>query len=286
MSGSRDPNKSKTARRVIEILEFFDAHGRHATAMEIARHYRRPQSSTWELLTSLVEMGLLIKDPESRMFRPTPRAALLGSMFQPRLVRDGRLFMMADGLRAATGLGVAIIGMAGLDAQVHRWMPGARSTAGDIDPSPLSGGAQAPLHQSAAGWLLLATVPPGRRDGMLRRLRAEAQEDERFSVSEIAARAQSCGRQKIAIGPAGFDLAAEMCAVLLPLEPDESPLALGMVYAPDEEVDRAALSALLLRAVTRCAEDLRNVVDIPPRRTLPADHARAGNRETRGGAGG
>jgi DNA-binding IclR family transcriptional regulator len=256
---------------MIEVLEFFDSQTRHATAMEIARRYRRPQSSTWELLNSMVEMGLLDKDPGSRHFKPTPRAAMLGSMFQPRLVRDGRLLMMTDGLRDATGLGVAVMGMVGLDVQVFRWMPGATPIVCDIEPWPLSGGAQAPLHESAAGWLLLSTVAPSRREGMLRRLRAEAPEGQRFGVGECAVRVQACGQQKTAIGPAGFGLPAEMCAVLLPLEAGESPMALGMVYAPDAAVDRAALSALLLRAVTRCAEDLRKVADLDAHRMRAGD---------------
>jgi DNA-binding IclR family transcriptional regulator len=268
---------------MIEILEFFDTQTRHATAMEIARRYQRPQSSTWELLSSMVEMGLLDKDPGSRLFRPTPRAAMLGSMFQPRLVRDGRLMMMTDGLRGATGLGVAVVGMVGLDVQVFRWMPGTKPIACDAEPWPLSGGAQAPLHHSAAGWLLLSTASPSRRDGMLRRLRAEAPEDRRFSVREIAAQVQACAQQKIAIGPAGFGLAAEMCAVLLPLEAGESPMALGMVYEPSATVDKAALSALLLRAVTRCAEDLRNVADIEIHRARSEDSLRQPAGELRRG---
>ena len=91
-----DANKAKTARRVVEVLEYFDEQNRQATVMDIARRYDRPQSSTSELLAILVEMGLLYKDSTSRVFRPTPRAAMLGSMFQPRLVRDGTLSMLMD----------------------------------------------------------------------------------------------------------------------------------------------------------------------------------------------
>ena len=39
-----DPNKAKTARRVIEVLEFFDEQKRHATVMDIARRYDQPLS--------------------------------------------------------------------------------------------------------------------------------------------------------------------------------------------------------------------------------------------------
>src|ERR1700756_2628914 len=122
----QDPNKAKTARRVIEVLEFFDEQNRQATVMDIARRYNRPQSSTSELLAILVDMGLLYKDPNSRSFTPTPRAAMLGSQCQPTLVRDGRLSMMMDRLVAQTGQGAAVLGMVGLQVQMFRWMPGAQ----------------------------------------------------------------------------------------------------------------------------------------------------------------
>jgi DNA-binding IclR family transcriptional regulator len=273
MAAGRDPNKSKIARRVIEVLEFFDDETRHATAMEIARRYGRPQSSTWELLSSLVELGLLYKDPGSRLFRPTPRAAMLGSAFQPRLVRDGRLSMLTDSLRAATGLSTAVMGLVGLDVQIFHWSGGARPL-----PAPsegLCGGAHAPLHQSAAGWLLLGTIAPARREGMLRRLRAEAAECQRFNVAEIEARIQAGVSEKVAIGPAGFGAAAQMISTLLPVEAGERPMALGLVHEPDAQVDPSALTALLQRAVQACLEDeRRNVVDLGEYRVRAEERAR------------
>ena len=56
---SGSSNKAKIARRVIEVLEYFDDNHREATVMDIVRRYNRPQSSTSELLSSLVDLGLL-----------------------------------------------------------------------------------------------------------------------------------------------------------------------------------------------------------------------------------
>ena len=70
-----ESNKTKIAKRVIEVFEFFDQGSPSATVMDIVRRYRRPQSSTSELLASLVEMGLLYKDMRSRSYSPTPRLA-------------------------------------------------------------------------------------------------------------------------------------------------------------------------------------------------------------------
>jgi DNA-binding IclR family transcriptional regulator len=276
-----DPNKAKTARRVIEVLEFFDEQNRQATVMDIARRYKRPQSSTSELLAILVEMGLLYKDPNSRCFMPTPRAAMLGSLFQPSVVRDGRLSMLTERLGAQTGLSVAVMGMVGLDVQIFRWIPGARPLASSL-PNGLSGGVQAPLYESAAGWLLLSTLAPERRDGMLRRLRAEAPADHKFSPAEVAERVQAAGREGCAVGPAGFGTAAQMCAMLLPAADGERPLTLGFIYEPNEKIDPAALTGLLQRAVDACVNSASRIVALEERRDRaeePAHPAAAADAE-------
>jgi DNA-binding IclR family transcriptional regulator len=253
MTTGLDPNKAKTARRVIEVLEFFDEQNRHATVMDIARRYKRPQSSTSELLAILVEMGLLYKDPNSRSFTPTPRAAMLGSMCQPAMVRDGRLAMLLERLAAQTGHGAAVTGMVGLQVQMFRWIAGACHLATTL-PCGLSGGALAPLCDSAAGWLLLSTLATERREGVLRRLRAEAPVDRAFNTAEVRERVETCGRQGFAIGPAGFGTTARMCAVLVPNEAGERPMVVGLVHAPNTVTEPQALVAMLQKAVQECVD--------------------------------
>jgi DNA-binding IclR family transcriptional regulator len=250
---ARDPNKAKIARRVIEVLEFFDEHQGQATVMDIARRYKRPQSSTSELLAILVEMGLLYKDPETRTFAPTPRAAMLGSLSQPDVVRDGRLAMLTERLTAQTCLGTAIMGMIGPDTQIFRWLGGASPIAGPMGHS-LSGGLRDRLSDNAAGWLLLSTIPAWRRAGLIHRLRAEAPSDRKFSHAWLNERAQACERRGYAVGPAGFRTSAQMCAVLVPTNDNERPLALGLVYEADDRVDPDALVAFLQRSVETCVK--------------------------------
>lgn len=266
MPRGSDPNKAKTARRVVEVLEYFDDQTRQATVMDIARRYNRPQSSTSELLATLVDMGLLYKDPRTRAFMPTPRAAMLGGQFQPAPVRDGRLSMQVERLRSETGFGVAVLGMVRRTAQVFRWL-------GEADAG-LGGGAETPLHESAAGWLLLSTLPAERREGLLRRLRADAPEHARFSVSTLSEQISECGLQGWALGPAGFGGASRMCAVLLTGEPGDQPLVLAMVIAAGEAADPAALVARLRRAALECAGlRLDQVVQLDDYRARRSDEA-------------
>jgi len=249
-----ESNKAKIARRVIEVLEFFDEEHPQATVMDIVRRFDRPQSSTSELLSSLVDLGVLYKDPCSRSYSPTPRAAMLGTGVQPAIIRGGQIVGMIDRLSAQTGLAVAVFGMVGLKVQIYRWRAGTRPLRAARSAN-FCGGQQEHLSEAAAGWLLLSTVPQPRRDGMIRRLNAEAAAERKFSFTDMAARVQQCRDRGHAIGAAGFRSHAEATAVLLPGLPETQPLAIGFVYEPSEQIDRSKLLQCLMAALTKCKED-------------------------------
>jgi DNA-binding IclR family transcriptional regulator len=246
-----ESNKAKIARRVVEVLEFFDEDHAQATVMDIVRRYNRPQSSTSELLSSLVGLGLLYKDPYTRSYTPTPRAALLGCSVQSGAVRDGRLAAMVDRLAAQTGLGVAVLGMVGTTAQIFHWRPG-KWPLRTSQTDGLSGGQHEVLTNSAAGLLLLSTLSHSRREGLLRRLNAEAGPEHKFVPAEMAARIQQCRDEGYVSGVAGFGSIADVAAVLLPDQPSGQPLAIALVYEPSEQIDAAALRQTLEDAVARC----------------------------------
>ena len=259
-----ESNKAKIAKRVIEVLEFFDEEHPQATVMDIVRRFNRPQSSTSELLSSLVDLGLLYKNPCSRSYAPTPRAAMLGTAVQPGMVRDGRLTGLIDRLSAQTGLAVAVFGMVGLKVQIFNWRAGKR-TLRTSGAAGFSGGQQEHLSESAAGWLLLSTASQVRRDGMIRRLNAEASPERKFSTPEMTARVQQCRDLGYASGVAGFGSIADMMVVLLPDQPENQPLAIGLIYEPSGQIDAAALLHSLSDAVERSVNDQgRLAADVQP----------------------
>lgn len=239
-------NKAKTARRVVEVFEYFDSQKRHATVMDIVRRYKRPQSSTSELMASLVDMGLLYKDPITRSYSPTPRAAILGALGQPSLVRDGKLWSLITELAQQTNLTVALIGMVGVNAQVFHAMPGAKALK-----QPIAGGQLERLVNGVGGMLLISTLSADRRDGLLRRLNAEAPEEQKFNLPAVRERIDAAAKQGYAIGASGFGN-SQMCAALVPVEPGDRPLALGFVYESAETVDLTQLLALLRKSVESC----------------------------------
>jgi DNA-binding IclR family transcriptional regulator len=241
-----ESNKAKIAKRVIEVLEFFGARNQPATVMDIARRYGRPQSSTSELLSSLVEMGLLYKDPSSRAFTPTPRLATLGVAGQPEIIRDGRLFNYMDRLAQTTRETVALFGMVGTHAQVFRWISGSRSLTQDVGC-----GSSELLSASAAGLLLVSTMSAEQSRGLLWRLNAEAPAGGKFDHAEMIERVARYRRQGHAIGDSGFLPGMEASAVLLPRMAGERPLALAVLYPAEAPHDAEALVETLKHGVVQ-----------------------------------
>lgn len=250
-------NKAKIAKRVIEVLDYFDHDHPTATVMDIVRRYDRPQSSTSELLSSLVELGLLYKDMSTRSYTLTPRAAMLGSSTQPQYVRDGRLNGLVDRLAAQTNLSVGVFGMVGLEAQIFCWHNGQPPLKATTSKG-LYGGMQERLSESAVGWLLLSTVERRRREGMLRRLNAESAPECQFAVRDLTETIERSGDLGHASGKMGFGSIADVCAVLIPDDTHGRPMALGIVYEPDGKNDPQALIALLQEAVSTCVDPVEH----------------------------
>jgi len=245
-----ESNKAKIAKRVIEVFEFFGGTRQPATVMDIARHYGRPQSSTSELLSSLVEIGLLYKDPASRSFTPTPRLATLGVAAQPEVIRDGRLFNFMDRLAQTTRKSVALFGIVGTHVQVFHWISSARPLSREIGC-----GSSELLSNSTGGLLLLSALPSDQARGMLWRLNADAAPDAKFDHAEMVERVAGLRRDGHATGKSGFINSAHMSAILLPHEIDERPLALGVLYPSEAARDADALIETMKHGVRQVFND-------------------------------
>lgn len=247
MFGERaSSNKAAIARRVVEVLDFFDEDRREARVMDIARHFGRPQSSTSELLFALVEVGLLRKNSHSRTYSLSPRAALMGSTGQPEIIRDGQLLRLLDKLAGETGLTVAIFGRVLLNAQIMGWRS---STLSVESRHALQGGAIAPLSETAVSRLLLASLPHARRSVLLRHLNHQARDEFKFDPSIFDAQIE-VGRATGHIkGPLGFRTDAEVLAMCLPLEFDDHAMAVGVIYNSDDQISEGGLLHCLRNAV-------------------------------------
>lgn len=260
MASAPQVNKVKIAKRVIEVFEYFDVDHRSATVMDIARRYGRPQSSTSELLSSLVELGFLYKNTRARSYSLTPRVAVLGAAAQPRLFNGGLLPQM-ERLARNTGCSVALIGMVGVQAQIFRWVASTTWTG-----KALSAGSSEPMSAGMAGMLLLSTQAPDVCSRMLRRLNAEAGAEQKFSHCEALEQVRLFGRQGWAAGASGFDANADMVGLLLPHEDGGRPLVLALLHDRAGGADANVLFSEMRAVVAECldvAPDMDRLGDRP-----------------------
>lgn len=243
-----ESNKSKIAKRVIEVFEYFDEDHDRATVMDIVRRYGRPQSSTSELLVSLVEMGLLYKDSRARYYFPTPRIASLGLAAQPKIIRNGRLNEFMEDA-AQHGCAVALLGVVGVHAQIFHLCEGDLAKS-----SGLSCGSSELLSASAAGLLLLSTEDEAQAERVLWRLNAEADAEHKFNHADMCARVAHIRETGCAMGDAGFSPDLRCVSILVPCEKGQRPLALSAFYSKDANIDADAIRLFLSDGLQSCMD--------------------------------
>ncbi len=220
MTAAVGEKKIKSADRVLRIFEMFGPERQSLTVMEVSRALEVPQSSTSELLASLVRHGYLTRDRRARAFRPTARISLLGAWVQPRLFRHGRLLPMIDHLHDQTGLIVSLTSMVGVSLKhIH-------TTAGQV-PDPIAQGEDMHLLHSPFGHILLSLVRGEEVRKIVHRLNASSDESLIVRHQDVLATIEQVNRQNFAAG----DLAPGWSgiAVLLPQGIDEEPLSIGFI---------------------------------------------------------
>jgi len=245
MGHALDPKKVKSAQRVLEVLEYFNAERQEGTVMDIARTCGYPQSSTSELLSCLVFLGYLRRDLYARTYKPSARVAVLGSWIQPHLFRSGNLLPLMDELAVDSAATIVLASRVGMEVQVvHVVTPGVGERA------DIATGDTARLLHSAPGKVLLTTVSPDYLRKIVHRLNAEAPEELRLRYDDLTAGLAEVRANGYAVGH--IDDQRAMISVLLPQSRTEEQLSLSICASP------AAIAAnedryvqLLRAAVTR-----------------------------------
>lgn len=131
----------KSAGRVFEVLELFDAERQAMTATSIARALKYPASSTVALLKSMVSLGYLSHDPGERTYFPTIQLAAVSRWLEDSFFVEGHLLELMDDLATATGEKVTLSWQNELAMQAIR----AKAQAG------LSAPCRLPLFDSVVG---------------------------------------------------------------------------------------------------------------------------------------
>ncbi len=165
----------KSARRVLEILEYFDDKSPSATVGDISKELNYPQSSTSILLRCLRDLGFLYYNRTERQYRPTSRAALLGCWAEGGAYRGGRMVSLVDSVAAKLGETV-VLTSACIDYAVHHIHVVRGSSESAID---VRAGQSEPVLHSVYGELFLSSYPDKQISLALHRMNAEERDPSR-----------------------------------------------------------------------------------------------------------
>lgn len=223
----------KSAKRTIEVLEYFAETHRAAGVSELARRLNAPLSSTSVLLAGLARLGYLEQDPADRRYRPTLRVMLLGGWLQDRLLGDSSLLRMMEQLRARTGMSVLI----GLQRQAHvQYILTLRRPDLPGDEN-MRAGMRRPITRAAVGKALLMLKPEEDITRILRRANAE-EGDPAFRLRQTAFLTDLRRSRARGWTESAGSMVPGQSVLAMPLPPlrDQPPLAIGL-GGPLEDVE-------------------------------------------------
>jgi len=217
-------SKVKSARRVIQVLEFFDETRADASVMDVARALDMPQSSTTELLKCLSDLGYLSYDPRHRRYMPTHRVALLGSWIQAPYLGEGRLVQMMEELGEQTRETIILGEPSGIVVRYIYVVPSRQAMRLHVGPGTIR-----PIARSGLGKLFLTTYPSDRVKDLLKRINADRAPDEPIiSHAELESELQDIRTKGYHLFTNGVNPGAGLIGMLLPQSDGYPPLGIGI----------------------------------------------------------
>lgn len=158
----------KSAMRVFELLELFDAERRPLRIAEIVERSGMPQSSVSMLVKTLVARGYMEFDARTREYCPSVRVAFLGEWAMRAPEHQEELQDALRRLNNETGETVILARQAGLTVQYVSVLDSSHALRFSLAP-----GTVRPLHNAALGIVLLSHLDDDQVGRLLRRYNAE-----------------------------------------------------------------------------------------------------------------
>ena len=240
----------KSALRVLELLEFFAEERRPAAVGEVATAMGWPQSSTSVLLNCLVEAGYFEHDRRTGLFAPNARVALATAWMQDHLYSEHSLLRLMEGVRQQTGHTVMIGERRGVHVRYLHVLQSTREGRFTAKTGSLR-----PLFGSAAGRMLLTTLPQRDIGALLRKANALEPDPARHLDFDRVCQGVALARQRGHAESTGTSVpGAAALAVLIPVGRDRAPMTLS-VGGPQRQVAREREQ--LLQVLNRAVEPLR-----------------------------
>lgn len=238
----------KSAKRVLELFEFFTERRRPLAVSDVVEGLDYPQSSASALLKSLTKLGFLDYDRHRRLYRPTLRVALLGGWVLDNLYSRTNLFSLMEELHRLSGGDALMLGMQNeiYVQYIHVVQTPASEMTWYLKPGTLR-----PLCRTAAGKILLSRKSDVEVQQLLWRINAEeADPTKRVSIPDLLKEINQVRAQKYAITEGSLNPNGGVIAIEMPTPSGQPPMALA-IGAPLDVVrrDRERLLQLLNDAV-------------------------------------
>ncbi|UUZ62161.1 helix-turn-helix domain-containing protein [Polaromonas sp. P1-6] len=209
---------------MLELLEFFAEERRPAPVGVIARALGWPQSSTSVLLKGLAETGYFDHDARTGMYAPSVRIALASAWVQEHLYSEHNLFRLMEGVLEKTGHTVMIGAHHGVHVRYLHVLQATREGRFLAKTGSLR-----PLFRSAAGKMLLTTLPEREIAMLLRKVNAlEADPANRLEFAVVCLELETVRRQGYAVSMGTSMPGAAALAVLVPVARDREPMTLSV----------------------------------------------------------
>lgn len=153
----------KSVGRALAVLELFEQRREPLTATDVCRELGYPNSSTDALLKSMVNLGYLSLDTQSRSYFPSMRVTRLGEWLPEQLFTDDIMEMLMA-LHEVTGETVTLSVQNDLHMQFIRVLPGTFPISLRVTE-----GYMGPLFGSAVGTAFLSSLQDRQIQRLLQR---------------------------------------------------------------------------------------------------------------------
>ncbi len=238
----------KSAVRVLDIFEAFEAQQRALTISELVDLLQIPQSSMSTLIKSLVAKGFVEYEAETRRYRPSVRLAFVGNGVLGSTDVIARIHALAQKLHDETGETVLIGAENGLYLQYLSLVVSPHTLRFSLHP-----GLKRPIHRSGLGIMLLSLKQDGEIGRLVRRYNSELVDDAetRATPSDVVGMVMDARRQGWFFSTNLIMQGGGSIATLLPLPRNHGMLAIGFggpVTLLSEKADH--LREVLLRNVS------------------------------------
>ena len=238
----------KSAKRVFDVLEFFEERKSDASSIEVAAMLGLPPSSTSALMRTMTTMGYLHYDPSRRTYIPTARLSMLGHWISPQLFQQGRLINLMEDLAERTGETVMVGLRTGLAAQYIHVIQAKLPMRLYVRTGTLR-----PLARSGLGYALLASYPNKEVRRLVKLLNAaEADPAKAVDVKALLVEIEKVRKQGHALSLSLVTPGAGVVAMALPrLVESSAPLAICVAGLTNALVTQEREFAGLMRDAIR-----------------------------------